>query len=59
MREKIEEVGKSSAGVLTKAGCHIFGKTILHFVKNHVKARAYKELDKFTRARLNHAEKRS
>ena len=58
MREKIEEVGKSSTGVLTKAGSHTLRKTIFHFVKTHVKAKANKEREKLTYARSNHVEKR-
>ena len=59
VREKIEEVGKASAGVLAKAGSHTLGKILFHFVKTHVKTRANKEREKLIRAKSNHAEKRS
>ena len=58
-RETIEEVGKSSTGVLTKSGNHTLGETVFHFVIIHVKAKADKEREALTREKSNHAEKRS
>ena len=59
MHEKMEDIGKSSAGVLTKYRSHMFDKIVFHFVMTRVKAKKCKKRETITCTKSNHAEKRS
>ena len=54
----IEEVGKATAGVLTRAGSYKIGKDVLDYVKEHAKQTKRKENEKLTRDKTSHENKK-